>query len=197
MPTIQAAVKSGQRFLSETAKDMHDMHDTNDKACIWVDKVNYRIPPISYSYVLAALHATYGPLHGYSSTGGEIDRVISVPSQKVNTSLRFYRKLPIYKDLKDWQLLAYLSEGFLYLPNLLEQSIFGREGMTPQRYAENTTFAWSIANSLTKQYSSPEVVFFCMSISHVHVCRPLCLGNRVHDVDFVLCSSTRTNSLIS
>jgi len=178
IPTIQAAVESGRRFLSETARDTHDTNDTNDKACIWVGKVNYRIPPVSYAYVLAALHATCGPLRGYPSTTGEIDRLVFVPIQKVNTSLRFYRKLPIYKDLKDWQLLAYLAEGFLYLPTLLELSIFGREGMTPQHYAENTTFAWTIANSSTKQYSSPEVVFLCMSISHIHVSRPCVLTDR-------------------
>ena len=85
---------------------------------------------------------------------GEIDRLVRVPTQKVNHFLRFYRKLPIYRECKDWQLLEYIAEGYLYLPTLIDlsKSELGRK--TVPRHLECAPFAWTSANRLAKRYSS-------------------------------------------
>jgi len=169
VPTIRLALAAGRRFLSEKVIEQ----ESSDKACLWIDKVNYRIPPLSYSYVLAALYATSEPVPGYSpSTTGEINRLVLVPTQKVNHFLHFYRKLPPHRECKDWQLLAYIAEGYLYLPALLDlcKSELGRT--TVPRHLECTTFAWTSANKLAKRYSSPQNCFFAMSFIVVLVrCR--------------------------
>jgi len=166
VPTIQIALDSGQRLLSKNVIEQ----ETSDKACLWIDKVNYRIPPLSYSYVLAALYATSVPVLGYSpSMTREIDRLVLVPTQKVNHFLRFYRKLPIYRECKDWQLLAYIAEGYLYLPALIDLSKSELGRTTVPRHLECTAFAWASANRLTNRYSSPQNCFFAMTLIGVVV----------------------------
>ena len=158
--TIQVALNSGRRFLSENMIGQ----ETSDKACLWIDKVSYRIPPLSYSYVLASLYATSIPVPGYSpSVTGEIDRLILIPAQKVHHFLRFYRKLPLYRECEDWQLLAYIAEGYLYLPAMIDLSKSELGRTTVPRHLECTTFAWTSANRLAKRYSSPQNCFFAMT----------------------------------
>ena len=161
VPTIQLALYSGRHFLSENVIEQ----ETSDKAYLWIDKVNYRIPPLSFSYVLAALYATSGPVPGHSPPmTGEIDRLVLVPTEKVNHFLQFYRKLPFYRECKDWQLLGYIVEGYLYLPALIDlsKSELGRTAAVP-RHLECTPFAWTSANRLAKRYSSPQNCFFGMT----------------------------------
>ena len=166
IPTIQLALNSGRRFLS---KNMIEQ-ETSDKACLWIDKVNYRIPPLSYSYVFAALYATSTPVPGYSpSMTGEIDRLVLIPTQKANHFLHFYRKLPIYRECKDWQLLAYIAEGYLYLPALIDVSKSELGRTTVPRHMVVTPFAWTSANRLAKRYSSPQNCFFGMTFTVVLV----------------------------
>ncbi|KAF7375139.1 Ent-kaurene synthase [Mycena sanguinolenta] len=164
---IQAAVHSGRDFLhlSLTGKQ-----DTGDEICLWIDKVNYRIPPVSYSYVLAALRATASPIPDSPSKFGELDRFILIPTKRVQGFLRFYRKLPLFRDCKDWQLLAYIAEGYLYIPILEEvrMSVFGREGMGEETYMEYIPFSWTSANSRTNNYSCPMNSFVCMTISLIN-----------------------------
>jgi len=163
VPTIQLALDSGRRFLSENVMEQ----EMSDKACLWIDKVNYRIPPLSYSYVLAARYATSVPVPGYSpSMTGEIERLVLVPTQKVNYFVRFYRGLPTYRDCKDWQLRAYVAESHLYLPALLamSKSELGRVDMA--RHLRYTSFACTSANlMLTKGYCSLENCFLGMSLT--------------------------------
>ena len=57
--TIQEALNLGRTLLSD---NISDTLDTVDQVCLWIEKVSYRIPHVSYSYVLAALHATQVPI---------------------------------------------------------------------------------------------------------------------------------------
>ncbi|KAJ6577338.1 hypothetical protein B0H19DRAFT_1119261 [Mycena capillaripes] len=165
--TIQMAVHSGRDslLLSLTGKQ-----DTGDEVCLWIDKVNYRIPPVSYSYVLAALHATATPVPNATSVFGELDRLILIPTKRVQGFLRFYRKMPLFNDCKEWQLLAYLAEGYLYIPILEEvrKTVFGREGMGKEPYTEYIPFSWTSANAMTKKYSCPQNCFVLMTVSLVN-----------------------------
>ncbi|KAJ7844422.1 Ent-kaurene synthase [Mycena olivaceomarginata] len=165
--TILLAVHSGRNFLrlSLTGKQ-----DAGDEICLWIDKVNYRIPPVSYSYVLAALRATATPLPNSASEFGELDRLILIPTKRVQGFLHFYRKLPLFRECEDWQLLAYIAEGYLYIP-ILEQvrtAVFGREGMAKEPYTEYIPFSWTSANAMTNNYSCPQNSFVLMTISLIN-----------------------------
>ncbi|KAF8218196.1 hypothetical protein K438DRAFT_1747410 [Mycena galopus ATCC 62051] len=161
---IQMAVYSGRDFLqlSLTGKQ-----DTGEEICHWICKVNFRIPPISYSYVLAALRATATPIPNSASGFGEIDHLILIPAKKVQGFLRFYRKMLVFQDCKDWQLLAYIAEGYLYIPNLEEarEAILGREGMGKDAYTEYIPFGWTSASAMTNSYLCPQISFVLMTIS--------------------------------
>ena len=53
--------------------------------------------------------------------------------------------MPLFRDCKEWQLLAYIAEGYLYIP-ILEQvrkTVFGREGMGKEPYTE---LNWTTGN---------------------------------------------------
>ncbi|KAF7375156.1 Ent-kaurene synthase [Mycena sanguinolenta] len=160
---IQTAVHSGRDFLrfSLTGKQ-----DTGDELCLWIDKVSYRIPHISYSYVLAALRATAVPIPDSSSKSGELDRLILIPTKRVQGFFHFYRKMPSFQDCKDWQLLAYIAEGYLYIPVLEEvrRAVFSREGMGEDRYIEYIPFTWASANSRTNNYSCPQNSYVLMTV---------------------------------
>jgi len=169
IPTIQTALDLGRQFLMANSCCTRD---TKDAACLWVDKVNYRVPPLSYSYVLAALYSTTSKIRGYPPVmTGELERLILIPTRKVYKFLRFYRKMPMYRNCKDWQLLAYIAEGYLYLPMLLDVSkqVWGREGMGKPNYMEAVPYTWTSGNAMTKQYSCPQNVFVCMTISLINV----------------------------
>ncbi|KAJ7671648.1 Ent-kaurene synthase [Mycena polygramma] len=165
--TLQTAVSFGRDSLqlSLTGKQ-----DTGDEICLWIDKVNYRIPPVSYSYVLAALRATAAPIPDSTSAFGELDRLILIPIKRVQGFLHFYRKMPLMQDCKEWQLLSYIAEGYLYIPILEEvrKTVFGREGMGKEPYTEYIPFTWTCANAMTKKYSCPQNCFVLMTGSLVH-----------------------------
>ncbi|KAJ6468469.1 Ent-kaurene synthase [Mycena sanguinolenta] len=165
--TIQTAVHSGRDFLQLS---FTDKQDTRDEICLWIDKVNYRIPLVSYSYVLAALGATAAPIPDSSPKFGELDRLILIPTKRVQGFLHFYRKMPLFRDCKDWQLSAYIAEGYLYIPILEEvrKSVFGREGMGEEPYMEYIPFSWTSANSRTNNYSCPMSSFVLMTISLIN-----------------------------
>lgn len=169
LPTIQDAVTLGRGFL---LAHLDEEQETKDKTCLWIDKINYRIPHVSYSYVLTALHSTTSPLSGYpSSLVGELDQCIVIPVENCRYFQRFYRKMPMFQDLKEWQLLAYVAEGYLYNPILVDvsKSLFGREGVGKAPYMEYIAATWTIANGMLKRYSSPQNCFACMTISIINV----------------------------
>ncbi|KAJ7096213.1 hypothetical protein C8R44DRAFT_813352 [Mycena epipterygia] len=164
--TIQQALLSGRDFLLLTSGD----GDTGDRACLWIDKINYRIPPVSYSYVLAALHATASHIPNSASVFGQLDRLILIPMKRVRGFLHFYRKMHLFRDCKDWQLLAYIAEGYLFVPILEEvrKNVFSREGMDKEQYTEYIPFSWTSANAMHKKYSCPQNCFVLMTISLVN-----------------------------
>ncbi|KAF7375158.1 Ent-kaurene synthase [Mycena sanguinolenta] len=159
--TIQMAVLSGRDFLQ---LNLTGKQGTDEEICLWTGKVNHRNPLISYSYGLAALRATAAPIPD-SSKSGELDRLILIPAKRVQGFLHFYRKLPLFQDCKDWQLLAYIAEGYLYIPILedVRKAVFGREGMGEDRYMEYTPFSWTSASSRTNNYSCPQNSFVLMA----------------------------------
>ncbi|KAJ6538111.1 hypothetical protein B0H19DRAFT_1270474 [Mycena capillaripes] len=163
--TIQMAVHSGRDFLTLS---LTPKQDTGDEICLWIDKINYRIPPISYSYILAALHATLAPVLNSASVFGELGRLIFIPTKRVQEFLHLYRQLPLLGDCKDWQLLAYAAEGFLYIPMLDEVrgTGFGRDSERVEKGPyEYIPVTWTSANAMTKRYSSPRRCFVLMAIS--------------------------------
>jgi hypothetical protein len=170
--TIQKALDLGRDFLLANESDTQD---TKDQICLWIEKINYRVPHVSYSYVLAALHATRVPVAQPVVTFGEISRLILIPTKKVQGFLNFYRKMPLYRDCQTWQLLAYIAEGCLYVPILEEvrKTVFGREGMGKEEYTEYIPFTWTSANAIQKKYSSPQNCFVLMTVSLVNVRFPL------------------------
>jgi hypothetical protein len=121
--------------------------------------------------VLAALRATATPLPNSASEFGELDRLILIPTKRVQGFLHFYRKLPLFRECEDWQLLAYIAEGYRYVP-ILEQvrtAVFGREGMAKEPYTEYIPFSWTSANAMTNNYSCPQNSFVLMTISQINV----------------------------
>ncbi|KIK57345.1 hypothetical protein GYMLUDRAFT_172842 [Collybiopsis luxurians FD-317 M1] len=162
--TIQKVVHPGREFLQLS---LTENQDSGDRICLWIDKVNYRIPPVSYSYILAALRATACPIPDSTMVYGELDRLILIPVKRVAGFLRFYRKMPLFQECEDWQLLAYIAEGYLYMPILEEvrNSVFGREGMGKEPYIEYIPFSWTSANAMHKKYSCPQNCFVLMTIS--------------------------------
>jgi hypothetical protein len=166
--TIQGALNLGREFLLSNESDTLD---TKDEICLWIEKVGYRIPYVSHSYVLAALYATREPVAQPVVAFGEISRLILIPAKKVQSFLNFYRKMPLYRDCQTWQLLAYIVEGYLYVPILEEvrKTVFGREGMDKEVYPEYIPFTWTAANARLKKYSSPQNCFVLMTVSLVNV----------------------------
>ncbi|KAJ7650649.1 Ent-kaurene synthase [Roridomyces roridus] len=165
--TIQRSIRSGREFLAST---LTGELDTGDQSCLWIDKVNYRIPPVSFSYVISALNVSAAPIPDSSSTYGHLDRLIFIPVKKVQGFSHFYGKMPLFRDCADWQLLAYIAEGYLYLPILEEVSkaVFKREGMDKEPYTEYIPFSWTAANAMRKKYSCPQNLFVLMTISLVN-----------------------------
>ncbi|KAF8130949.1 hypothetical protein K438DRAFT_1643310 [Mycena galopus ATCC 62051] len=162
---IQMAVHSGRDFLTLS---LTSKQDTGDEVCLWIDKINFRIPTISYSYILAALHATVAPIPNSASVFGELDRLIHIPTKRAQEFMHLSRQLPLLGDCKDWQLLAYAAEGFLYIPMLDEvRGIgFGRESERVEKGPyEYIPVSWTTANAMTKKYSSPRNCFVLMVIS--------------------------------
>ncbi|KAJ7213162.1 Ent-kaurene synthase [Mycena pura] len=161
--TVQAALLSGRSFLLLTFP--------GDQVCLWIDKINYRIPPVSSSYVLAALQATASPIPtSAESVVGELDRLILIPVKRVWGFLHFYRKMSLFSECQEWQLLAYIAEGYLFLPILEEvrKTVFSREGMDHEPYTEYIPFSWTSANAMQKKYSCPQNCFVLMTISLVN-----------------------------
>jgi len=183
--TIQKAVNYGRNFLLANASDTQD---TRDQACLWIEKVNYRIPYVSYSYVLAALCATRAPVPKPTVISGEISRLILIPTKRIENFLKFYRKIPLFRDCQPWQLVAYISEGYLYLPILhdVRKTVFGREGMDEDQYTEYIPFSWTSANAMLKRYSSPQNCFVLMTVSLLNVRCPLPFHSRRRYVTNIL-----------
>jgi hypothetical protein len=168
--TIQKALDLGREFLLDNA--CLTPPDSKDRVCLWIDKVRYRIPHVSYSYILAALRASSASVpESTVNFIGRLAGLISIPTERIQSLLRFYRKMPLFCDCKDWQLLAYISEGYLYVPILddVRRSVFGREGMGKDQYTEYIPFSWTSANAMHKKYSSPQNCFVLMTISLVNV----------------------------
>ena len=125
---IDTAVARGRDYLLCTSAI--DAKYFELKELSRIDKISCVAETLHMSYVISALHI---PILLYSSTG-KLDAFLpSIPLEKINQFLKFYKQMPMFKVLEDWQLNAYLIESYLFLSVLtkVRLDIFDRNGWQP------------------------------------------------------------------
>ena len=156
---IDAAVTRGRHYLLSTSAA--NIQKLDDKDCIWVGTVAYAVETVCLSYVLSALHIPI-PFFSFSS---KIEALLPrIPLDRVNSFATFYSQLRMFKSIESWQLVAYLIEGYLFVPELinLRLNLFDRKGMKKDSYFEYIPFSWAASNNMGQLYWSAQTLFDMM-----------------------------------
>ncbi|KAL7951918.1 hypothetical protein V8C42DRAFT_339817 [Trichoderma barbatum] len=74
----------------------------------------------------------------------------NIPEKKLTKFCAFFSQLPCAKGIEQWRLKAAMTEGFLFLPLLMQNRIamFDREGMKEDEYLPFIAFTFTCANNL-------------------------------------------------
>jgi hypothetical protein len=127
---IKDAIQRGRNYLDAAA----DRELTTNNA-IWVDMDSKGAENIRRSSVLAALNT---PLL-YCVFGPRIDRLFAnVSTEKLDKFTKFYSAFPLFKDVDEWRIRAWLIEGYLFMPELSKWrfEIFSGKEMRKDKYLD-------------------------------------------------------------
>lgn len=134
---------------------------------LWIEKVSYRSPFLTDSYVLAALKASTTPI-----TRIRIGRSIWNPTlrKKMQPYVQLLLATPLFSDVPDWKILASMTEATLFQPKLeaLRLRIFPREDMAKDKYFAMIPFTWTACNNRSLTFAPTSLLFKMMIISFLN-----------------------------
>ena len=140
---VEDAIQQGRSYLKAAAD-----RELTTKNAIWVEMDSKGAENIRRSFVLAALntplrHCVFGP---------RIDQLFSnVSMEKLDKFTKFYITLPLFKNVDEWKIRAWLIEGYLFMPELSKwrYEIFTGKEMHKDKYLDYIPFSFTAAPGLT------------------------------------------------
>jgi hypothetical protein len=116
---------------------------------IWVTTDSNGADNIRHSFALAALNT---PLH-HCVFGPRVDQLLAnVPMGKLDKFANFFTALPLFNDVDEWRVRAWLIEGYLFMPELSRWrfEIFTGKGMDKDKYIDYIPFSFTALMRLMK-----------------------------------------------
>ena len=159
LPYIEQAFETGKGLLKQNAQKWTEAEH------IWIEKVSYSSAVLSQAYCIAATGSLISASHRWCEAVEGM--FTTIPLDAVSSFQRFFSRLPLFSNEKEWKLKASLIEGYLFLPRLrrIRLEIFPRDGMAEDKYLEYIPFTWTASNNLQGAFIQNSLVWDMMVIS--------------------------------
>ncbi|KAI1213724.1 terpene synthase family protein [Annulohypoxylon truncatum] len=162
---IQEAVDSAIKEAIDFMLSAGEATELSDHP--WIEKVSYRSPFLTESYVLAALKAFTTPIPRPRIEYRSWDPTIR---KQMQPCVHIFKATPLFSDLPDWKIHASLTEALLFRQKLdrLRLQIFPREDMETDKYFALIPFTWTACNNRSFTFASTSLLFKMMIISFLN-----------------------------
>lgn len=153
---IEYAIQQGRNHLKASAERKLTTNNT-----IWTKMDSNGAENIRRSFVHAAVNT---PLR-HCGFGPRIDQVLAnVSMEKVDKFTKFYITFPLFKDVDEWRIRAWIIEGYLFMPELSKwrYEIFGGKEMHKDKYLDYIPFSFTAAIGLMNFNMGAETQLYMM-----------------------------------
>lgn len=158
---VHSAIGNGINFVISADRT------TQRSDHIWIEKVSYRSPFITESYVLAALKASTTPVTRNRVGHSTWDPTVR---EQMQPYIQLFQATPLFSGVPDWKMHASLIEAALFKPKLsaLRLQIFPREDMEKDKYFAMIPFTWTACNNRLSTFAPTSLLFKMMVISFLN-----------------------------
>lgn len=134
---IAEAVQRGRNYLGALVDRELPANKT-----IWVKLGSNGAENIHHSLILAALNI---PLRDRVIGTRVNQSLANLSTEKLDKFTKFFTTLPLFKDVNEWRIRAWLIEGCLFMPELSNWrfEIFSGQGMNKDKYLDYIPFSFS------------------------------------------------------
>ncbi len=159
LPYFEQALEAGKKVL------IQNVHKWTEADRIWIEKVGYSSAVLSQAYCIAAANSNTSTSAEWGVAVEEMFK--KIPLDAVTKFQQFFSRVPLFSNESEWKLIASLTEGYLFLPQLkwIRLDIFPRKRMAEDKYLEYIPFTWAASNNLRGAFIQNSILWDMMVIS--------------------------------